>query len=293
MTFVWILNLGAERELEGRPLNARMKARLVEARRTVSASLLGPGDLELRDSDDKCAAEVSALNPAKHKLAARAFCPTPSAVHQFSELGLALDAPAVETLQKANSRAFSAAHTDLEGGRFFGAGSSVDDVLKRASESRVLLKANLSFAGSGQRRIDGAITAGDKAWIKRQLSASTGGVCAEPFLTLLREAGTPAFVSKSGEVTLGHPVEQWCEHGRWLRSKRMASEPITSTLKEAAWNIGHALSELGYFGPYNVDAHLSKERGWTTVSEVNARYSMGWAMGFSHVPLAERPDRQP
>lgn len=57
----------------------------------------------------------------------------------------------------------------------------------------------------------------------------------------------------------------------------------------AAREVGHALRERGYFGPFGVDAYLYRLRSldtpcWNLRSEINARYSMGWALGWSTRP---------
>ena len=63
-------------------------------------------------------------------------------------------------------------------------------------------------------------------------------------------------------------------------------------LLEAAETTAAALHEVGYFGPFGVDAFrwrdVNRAARWNPRGEVNARYSMGWAVGMGE----KRPDLQ-
>jgi len=55
--------------------------------------------------------------------------------------------------------------------------------------------------------------------------------------------------------------------------------------------VGEALVRIGYFGPFGVDAYLyrrstedAEDPRWNLRSEINARYSMGWALGWDTRP---------
>jgi hypothetical protein len=60
-------------------------------------------------------------------------------------------------------------------------------------------------------------------------------------------------------------------------------------LLEAAHGAAAALAAAGYFGPFGVDAYRYAAAGvmaYNPRSEINARYSMGWAVGMGDL----RPD---
>ena len=49
-----------------------------------------------------------------------------------------------------------------------------------------------------------------------------------------------------------------------------------------------ALREAGYFGPFGIDAFrwldVNGARRWNPRGEINARYSMGFSIGFEAIP---------
>ena len=55
-------------------------------------------------------------------------------------------------------------------------------------------------------------------------------------------------------------------------------------LEEEARRVAEALGKIGYFGPFNLDAFAWKGddggRRFNPRCEINARYSMGWAVGL-------------
>jgi hypothetical protein len=72
----------------------------------------------------------------------------------------------------------------------------------------------------------------------------------------------------------------------------MASEPASADaptgprLLEEARRVGLALAQAAYFGPFGVDAFTYRDRAGALQlqprSEINARYTMGFAVGFGH-----------
>ena len=58
-----------------------------------------------------------------------------------------------------------------------------------------------------------------------------------------------------------------------------------TSLKRAARCAAEALLEAGYFGPFGIDAYRWRAGAaahFNARSEINARYSMGWATGMEH-----------
>jgi hypothetical protein len=66
------------------------------------------------------------------------------------------------------------------------------------------------------------------------------------------------------------------------------SPPLARALTSERASVATALTLAGYFGPFGVDAFVYRDRLGTERlqprSEVNARYSMGFAVGLPHVP---------
>ena len=51
--------------------------------------------------------------------------------------------------------------------------------------------------------------------------------------------------------------------------------------------VARALASAGYFGPFGIDAHryeLEGKSGFCALSEINARYTMGFVTGFPRPP---------
>jgi hypothetical protein len=54
-------------------------------------------------------------------------------------------------------------------------------------------------------------------------------------------------------------------------------------LFQKAERVAGLLHEAGYFGPYGIDAYryrLADAHGFCALGEINARYTMGFAIGF-------------
>lgn len=266
MKRLWLLNLGAELELEGRARSAAARKKSHAAAATLAAALVPEGD--------DWFVESAIAMPGQRE--GRAFLPTPAAIDVLRAAGATVVAPHVDILREANARSFSIGHFPRPGVY------RIDDEDDLQAGGARLLKRDLSFAGGGQRRISEAVTDADRAWIRASLAR--GPVCVEPWFHIDEEVGVPGFVHRDGRIEVGNPVEQRVVRGQWRESK--ATTRVAPELQESCRRAGQHLADLGYFGPFNIDAHRS-EVGWTHVSEINARYTMGWALGWASRP---RPD---
>ncbi|NOY90116.1 MAG: hypothetical protein GXP55_02825 [Deltaproteobacteria bacterium] len=280
MQRVWHMNLTADLELESpRKTLSASTLRTAERFAPRAASLLVPRGDRVWDGR-------SELHDAS-ELEGRAFCPTPRVLARFAAADVCTrPAPSLDVLRATNDRAFCAA---------------LGRTLPRAhgltcrSELRLgpgewLLKRAFGFAGRGQRAVRAPLTESDERWLAASLRL--GGVEVEPCVELLREVGSPGYI-EGERVRVGDPVEQFCVAGVWRESRRLEpgdlADDVAASLRGAAREVGHALRERGYFGPFGVDAYLYRLRSldtprWNLRSEINARYSMGWALGWSTRP---------
>lgn len=270
----WVLNLDAELELEGVTPPARMRDALSSARERL-ASMLPEGDIVLdRDDDD-----------AARGLEGRAWCPTRSALARLERAGArAPDAPRMRVLRTVNERglAFEIAH--LPGALRC---ATEDDVLAAlARPGRWLLKRGLSFAGRGQRKIDGGATnEHDRAWIRASLRR--GALYVEPRVSIELEVALHGLLAKGGALERGAPTVQIVEDGAWRESRRAAPGELTEdelAMLDARFDdAARALASAGYFGPFGIDAfrHRSADgAGFHALGELNARYTMAWGTGM-------------
>ncbi len=274
--FAWVLNLDAELELE-RPEhvpNAKLLAQLALHVQRARV-LLGPHDLLVHELSSNPAAYVG-----------RAWCPTPRAVATLRAAGVSPEPhPALEVLRLANHRRFSARlGAGPPGSAYVEDGARLRHHLQTADDW--LLKRPLSFAGRGQLYVRGPTSAPQAAWIEASLRQ--GGVMVERRVAVLVEFGVHGFIHRSGEVGFGRPcVQVVSDRGVW-QSTRLASESDLDAAERAllmasAERTAEALQALGYFGPFGIDAYryeLDGSAGFCALSEVNARYTMGFAVGY-------------
>jgi hypothetical protein len=215
----------------------------------------------------------------------RAWCPTPNAIASLAALGVRVPAaPSLDTLARVNHRRFNAELGQTSPGAAF-----VTELAEiEAKPGTWLLKRAFSRAGSGQRRIDGALGAADRAWIARSLA--WGGLQMEPWVEIVSEHALHGYLAADGTLTLGEPCRQEVDaRGAWQRSLRddKTLEPAEErALFTEAERAAAALAAAGYHGPFGVDAYRHRA-GFVPRSEINARYTMGWAVGMG----TRRPDR--
>jgi hypothetical protein len=237
-------------------------------------------------------------------LAGRAFCPTPRALAALRAAGVAVPAaPPLDVLRRVNHRRFAAElGQTLPGARFVDA---LDDLLETIAgpspTGHWLLKRPFSFAGRGRRKVRrGPLEEAARPWVEASLRAGSarawGGLQIEPWVERAGDAALHGFVSAKGAVTLGEPTVQRVDaSGAFQGSARAAPGELSrgelDALFDAASEAARALHAAGYFGPFGVDAFRYHDaRGalrFNPRCEINARYSMGWAIGMG----ALRPDR--
>jgi hypothetical protein len=281
---VWLLNLDAEIELArpGPYQTERRIASLLAPWAERARGLLAPGDQLL---EDWLQAPEREREPA-----GACWSPTPSALARLTKAGVrAPPSPTPEVLRRVCHRRF---YLELGGGapgaRYF---EQLDPLLAALDSPRQgswLFKRPFSFAGRGQRRLRAALSADDQRWLADSLRQ--GGLLGEPWLEIERELSQHGQLTRAGQLTLGRPCWQRTDQQRaWLASEPVApgelNEGWRRALASAAERAAEALFRAGYFGPFGIDAYLWRDAGGGLVlnplSELNARYSMGYAAGMA------------
>jgi hypothetical protein len=287
--FAWVLNLDADLEL-ALPHGYTPRRAVLEAMKPYVAllarSVLGP--------EDRLVDEVFVALPASERATyiGRAFCPTPRAVAALRRAGATPEPhPGVDVLRRVNARAFAASlGQTLPGASFV---TELDAALVVLATSPPVgngwrVKRNFGMTGRGQRVVTRAPDDGDLAFLRAGMTE--GGVQIEPNLSIAAEYGIHGMLDAGGDASLGVVVSQRCDaRGAWL-----ATEPIRSptqhdletaaTLRAEGERVAAALGRSGYFGPFGVDSYVYRsENGNLDIqlrSEINARYSMGFAIGL-------------
>jgi hypothetical protein len=290
--FAWVLNLDADVELAAiasrrglqrppySPKRSLLEAMRVYAPR-LAASLLDEDDLLLDDDSPPLSARG---------LVGRAFCPTPRALRLLRRAGAEPEPhPDCDVLQRVNSRAFaSSLGTTLPGAVFVAGESDARAVLGAPPPPELAVawrvKRNFGMTGRGQRVVaPSRVTEQDLAFVRAGLLE--GGVQIEPDVTIVAEFAIHGLLEAGGALTLGPVVKQRCDaRGAWVSSERMVTDAPASLGPEAE-RVAEALRATGYFGPFGVDAYtyrVGKGAGASDAlqprSEINARYTMGFAL---------------
>ncbi len=280
MKFAWVLNLDAEPELSRLNFEYVPRTKLLQQLELYgrgSRALLGPGDVLV---------EPGAAVPASG-FVGRAWCPTPLALSRLSAAGVQAEPhPEASVLRRVNHRLFAhQAGGGLALQRYFTERAPLEELLRRA-ERPWLLKRPLAFAGRGQMRFYGPIS--DKQWSWLDVSLAQDGLLVEPLVTPTLEVSLHGFVWQAGRWELGRVcVQEVSERGVFrgvrlaLASELESAESVS--LFEQAERVAGLLHGVGYFGPFGIDAYryqLGGSLGFCALSEINARYTMGFAIGF-------------
>jgi hypothetical protein len=289
--FAWVLNLDADVELAaiasgaaGARTGYAPKRSVLDAMRTfvpkLAASLLDPAEDVLVDEDSP---------PLLARgLVGRAFCPTPRALRLLRRAGAEPEPhPSCEVLLRVNSRAFAASlGTTLPCAVFVADEAEARALLATSPPIELAgawrVKRSFGMAGRGQRIVaPSRQTEQDLAFVRA--GVSEGGVQIEPDVTIVEEFAIHGLLEPSGALALGRVVKQRCDaRGAWGSSERIEPERAPEGLVPEAERVAAALSAARYFGPFGVDAYTYRVRGGTIAlqprSEINARYTMGFAL---------------
>ncbi len=289
--FAWFLNFDADDEL-ARPDGYAPTRATSERLRSLPGKvgpLLGPGDVLLHEGDKVPSGAWQA----------RAWMLTPRARRILSSAGAILPQhPPLDVLRRVNHREFAA----TLGGWHSLSGFVHDEtelsllLSERADDFPWVLKRPFGFAGRGKLLLR-TRELGDersRSWLAASFR-DHGGVQAEPWVERLGDYGLHGFLDQAGNVTLGAPTEQRVsDTGTWLGSHVAACGALSpeeeQALRASAFASAEALRATGYFGPFGIDAFRWRDEAghvrFNARCEINARYSMGWAIGMSD----SRPD---
>lgn len=285
----WFLNFDADMELE-RPRDYTPKKALLERFKLYIPRLSG------LIGDDA----IVIGNGMRARGAGRAWCMTPRARAMLLRAGAEpVSAPDLSVLQAVNDRAFSAAlGQTLPYARFAKNLEDVIETLSRAPAGQVFLaKRAFGFSGRGQRRItleSVQNNPADKAFLAASFKRGLG-LSIEPLVKRIQDFGLHGYVSPTGEVMMGEPTLQICNgFGAWEASVRAQPGDLPASERELlfleAQRTAQALYSAGYFGAFGIDAFSwedeAQHRHFNARCEINARYSMGWAIGMGKL----RPD---
>jgi hypothetical protein len=284
----WVLNLEADLELgaAGRyEASKRVKEAMKPHVAALAASLLAPGDVLVEEG-------LPAL--AARGLPGRAFCPTPRALAALRRAGAEPEPhPDVAVLRRVNSRAFAISlGVTLPGAAFVSDLHVVTAMLEGAPPVGDAWRVKHAFgmAGRNQRVIRPAsVDAQDLVFVTSGLARC--GVVVEPNVVVEEEYGIHGLLAEDGSLRIGRPVRQWCDaRGAWMATEPLspgaaAIADVVDRMTDEARRVGRALFSASYFGPFGVDGFAYRDRdGGLRLqprSEINARYSMGFAVGFT------------
>ncbi len=283
MTFAiaWVLNLDADLELAdpaGFAPSKRQRALTAKQGRCFLeiAQLHAPENVQH--------VRIEEFEPGTAAIC-QAWCPTPRAVARAEAMGLSLRAPARGVLQRVNHRSLGA---DLAGNRYAWSMADLDAALAEPRSRGWLLKRPFGFSGRGSKHIAGPMTVAQRRWAEASMRGYGRGLQVEPFVTIEREFAIHGWVRRCGTVLRGNPTGLLCDESRaWVRTTTDPdwTESEDQLVSAAFEQCAAALIEAGYLGPLSIDAYRFRDadgnRHLQALSDVNARYSMGWFTGMA------------
>ena len=275
-----MLNLDADLELAAGPGYSPKQS--VRAALAAFVPVLGRSLLAV---DDVLVGETTAPGAARGRVG-RAFMPTPRALSLLERAGAKPEpAPSFEILRRVNSRAFCASiGQTLPGAAFVTTEGEARALLATMPEvgKEWRLKRAFGMTGRNQRVFRDEA---DSAFVVA--GVAEGGLQIEPNVVVAEEYGVHGFIGRRSR--LGHVCVQECDaRGAWVSTRHAGTDvdpELVSHLMEQASLVARALENAGYFGPFGVDAFAYTRPGGGLAlqprSEINARYSMGYAVGMT------------
>jgi hypothetical protein len=276
MRRAWVWNLDADDELARFPLPYQ-RPRTVEAMIAARppTDLLADGDVVLDgamtlDGEYECAA----------------WCPTPFAVKAWQRAGLvAPSVPSVEILRRVNHRAFALpfSHPDVCA-RWVATEAQWADWCREQALGPWLFKRPFGYVGRGQRRPSWPLSREDHQWALATLNAGDGFVI-ERCVPIVKEYALHGWIAPE-RCTWGTLTEQRVDaQGVWRGSIASTDSVLAKQMREACEPLAERLVASGYVGPFGIDAYQWKndrdKLQMNFVSELNARYTMGYAVGMA------------
>jgi ATP-grasp domain len=282
--YAWVLNLDAELEMAS--ASYQRSPRVAQQQATFGAAaraLLAP--------DDCLLSELAPVDASKYR--GRAWCWTPQALALMAAAKVQPEPhPDTEVVKRVNHRLF--AHElggGLPGQAFVTDRESLEHYL-RDTKRPWLCKRPFAFAGRGQMRFFGTVDEVQSNWIDASLRAH--GLIVEPLVEILCEFSLHGYLSLDGTHTLGHLCVQSTNDRGVFREIRRVDDGDLSTqekdiLLQQGERVARALQAAGYFGPFGIDSYRYRDGSVVAIcacSEINARYTMGFATGFGVGDLA-------
>lgn len=210
---------------------------------------------------------------------AHAWCPTRFALEVMHDAGITpAPHPPMDVLCRVNHRRFNASLGQTLPGALY------RDHVDALPPGEWLLKRPYGYAGRGRRKVTGdALSSADRAFI----AASTDGLQIEPWVERTLDCAIHGWLNADGTYDLGHPTLQRIDaRGAWQSTERthVLAHNEVAALHNEAHRSARALHAAGYFGPFNLDAFRWRDTDgverFQPRSEINARFSMGWAIGM-------------
>lgn len=278
---LWVFNLDAEDEL------ARPGAMTPSPSLRERFALLAERSRLMREGDARLD-EFVAPDPAWRGMTGAAWCPTPRALRALTRASAVVPAaPSAEVLRAANHRRLMDGRLEgLPGARYVTTHAQYEAAVRVGSPTGAwLLKRAYSYNGRGRCRWrEDADDPHVARWVDAAL-ATGEGVQVEPEVTRTLDVAQHGELTREGEVRWGALTVQRCDaFGAWEATEPAPDgtlSPDESRAMDAALRaVVAALRAVGYWGPFGVDGYRWTD-GFVPCCDVNARYTMGWAVGMA------------
>ncbi len=293
MRRAWLLNLDADDELSGHSLSAHAQSTLAPLQTLVAKTLLIEDDVLLEQSDSPLP------DAARTGLEVWCWAATPRARRLIKQRKLRGSmVPPWSVTHRAMRRDYAAKLGPTTVPKWWLCDlAAVQQWLARpaseygSADSSWRLSRMHTASGRGHRvaREFAAV----ERWVRHTL-ARDGCVELSPLLSIAQEFALHGWIDRDGECTLGEPTTQQVASGQWTGSRLSYRDELSaverSELYFAANHAAKLLSDDGYWGAFALDAmrFVHPQRGtlWCPCSELNTRFTMGWATGMAD----RRPD---
>lgn len=279
----WVLNLEADdQRARGRGWTpSKALCALIDARaQQLALTLVQPGDVVLARDDDRVLGDG---------YVGAAWSVTDRAIAQWKRARVRIAAtPSPALVDRVSSRAFAQRLTPCEPREVEVRRSTLEATALPEGPARV--SSEHTCAGRGHFASENAEQT--RSILERLLVVHERAYVAAR-VEVLDDFALHGWISRDRTVTLGAPTEQRVDRrtGAWIETISAEAERLSMSEREALCSVareaGAALADEGYFGPFGIDAFRYRDRDgrprFCARCEVNARYTMGWAIGMRAV----------